>query len=148
MDVVLLDKVENLGGLGDLVSVKPGYARNFLIPRNKAKFATKANIEEIKAQLADLEKAAAARLSEAQARAEKFSEFSVTISHRAGDEGKLFGSVGGAEIATASTTTGNELAKSEIRLPNGPLRTTGDHEIEIHLHPEVNATINVIVEAE
>ncbi len=149
MDVILLEKVANLGNLGDKVSVKPGYARNFLVPQGKAKPATPENLKEFEERRAELEKIAAEALAAAQARAEKISALTLEISHQAGEEGKLFGSVTGAEIAQCITDAGVEVAKSEVRLPNGPLRELGEHEVSIQLHTDVTveATITVVAEA-
>jgi len=149
MQVILLNKVENLGTIGDVVNVRPGFARNFLIPFGKAKPATKDNLAEFEARRAELEKIAAEELASAQARAEKLQEASVTIGVKAGSEGKLFGSVGTAEIADAITSDlGVEIAKREVRLPEGALRTTGEFEVELHLHSDVNVTIKVVVVGE
>ncbi|MBT7308222.1 MAG: 50S ribosomal protein L9 [Gammaproteobacteria bacterium] len=148
MDVILLEKVANLGGLGDKVSVKPGYARNYLLPQGKAKAATAANLKEFEERRAELERVAAEVLSVAQARAEKLASVTVEIAHQAGEEGKLFGSVTGADIAKAITDAGVEVTKSEIRLPNGPLRELGEHEVSIVLHTDVSSSVTVSVVAE
>lgn len=148
MEVILLDKVSNLGGLGDKVNVKSGYGRNYLIPQGKAVPATAANLASFEARRAELEKAANEALAAAQARAEKLQGLTVTITSLAGEEGKLFGSIGNSDIADAATAAGVELAKHEIRLPNGPLRTTGDFEVEVHLHADVDASVKVSVVAE
>lgn len=148
MDVILLDKVDNLGGLGELVSVKPGYGRNYLIPEGKAIAATDENRAEFEAKRAKLEKAAAEALATAQARSEALAKSVVSIARQAGEEGKLFGSVGTADVADAFTETGIELQKHEVRLPDGPLRHTGEFEIDVHLHPEVNVTVKVGIVAE
>ena len=145
MEVILLDKVENLGDLGDKVAVRPGYARNYLIPSGKAKYATKENVAEFEARRAELEKAAAEALASAQARADKLADLEITIAAHAGNEGKLFGSVGTAEIADAISATGVEVAKKEIRLPEGALRSTGEFDITIHLHSDVDTEVKVIV---
>ncbi|MET0081714.1 MAG: 50S ribosomal protein L9 [Sedimenticola sp.] len=147
MDVILLEKVDNLGGLGDKVSVKPGYGRNFLIPGGKAVAATKANVEEFEARRAELEKQAAEALAAAEARKSAIEELSVTVARKAGDEGRLFGSVGTADIATAVTEAGVELAKREVRLPEGPFHTTGEYEVQLHLHTDVDATLKLTVAA-
>ncbi|MES9868571.1 MAG: 50S ribosomal protein L9 [Sedimenticola sp.] len=147
MDVILLEKVDNLGGLGDKVSVKPGYGRNFLIPGGKAVAATKANVEEFEARRAELEKQAAEVLAAAEARKSAIEELSVTVARKAGDEGRLFGSVGTADIATAVTEAGVELAKREVRLPEGPFHTTGEYEVQLHLHTDVDATLKLTVAA-
>ena len=148
MEVILLKKVENLGNLGDKVKVKAGYGRNFLIPTGKAKPATEANLAEFEARRAELEKAAAEALAAAEARAAKLADVTVTIASKAGDEGKLFGSIGPADIVTAVADAGVEIEKQEVRLPEGPLRTTGEFEVGLHLHTDVDATINVVVVAE
>lgn len=148
MDVILLEKIDNLGGLGDRVTVRPGYARNFLIPRGKAKYATAENIAEFEARRAELEKAAAETLASAQIRKEKLDGIEVTIRANAGSEGKLFGSVGPSDIARALAEVGAEVEKREVRMPEGPIRQAGEFEIGIHLHTDVNATVKVIVVAE
>jgi len=149
MQVILLSKVDNLGGLGDVVKVRPGYARNFLIPYGKAKPATKGNLEEFEARRAELERVAAEQLSTAQARAEKLEGQIVNIGSKAGTEGKLFGSVGTSEIAEAvSAQTGVEVKKREVRLLDGAFRTVGEFEVTLHLHSDVDATLTVVVTAE
>lgn len=149
MEVILLENVANLGTLGDKVNVRPGYGRNFLLPQKKAVPATKENIEVFEARRAELEKAAAEALAAAQGRAEKIAELGqVTIRAQAGEEGKLFGSVAVADIADALTAAGIELEKREVTLPEGPIRVTGEYEVELQLHPEVMQSIKVIVEAE
>ncbi len=149
MDVILLDKVTGLGELGDKVSVKAGYGRNFLIPTGKAVPATKENLVEFEKRRAELEKQAAEKLAAAQARKDAIENLGqVTIAHKAGDEGKLFGSVGTSDIARACGEAGVEVAKAEIRLPEGPMRTTGEFEVILHLHPDVNAALKVVVVAE
>ncbi len=149
MEVVLLDKIAKLGGLGDKVTVKSGYARNYLLPQGKAVFASKENVEHFEARRADLEKQAAATLTAAQARADKLSALGeITIASKAGDEGKLFGSIGTKDIADAVTAAGQELAKSEVRMPLGTIRDTGEFEIAIHLHTDVDTSIKVVVIAE
>ncbi|MBT4329968.1 MAG: 50S ribosomal protein L9 [Gammaproteobacteria bacterium] len=148
MDVILLEKVANLGNLGDKVSVKPGYARNFLVPQGKAKPATPANLKEFEERRADLERIAAESLATAQARVDKITALNLEITHQAGEEGKLFGSVTGMEIAQCITAAGVEVAKSEIRLPNGPLRELGEHQVALHLHTDVNTEVHVTIVAE
>lgn len=149
MQVILLDKVVHLGNIGDQVNVKSGFARNFLIPQGKAVMATKANIEHFEARRAELEAKAAEVLVAAQARAAKLTELgSVTITSKAGDEGRLFGSITTRDVADAVTSAGVEVAKSEVRLSTGPLRTLGEHEVKFQLHGEVFATVNVIIVAE
>ncbi|CAG9431656.1 50S ribosomal protein L9 [Providencia sp. PROV188] len=149
MQVILLDKVANLGSLGDQVNVKSGYARNFLVPQGKAVPATKKNVEFFEARRAELEAKLADVLAAAQARAAAVTALgSVTLASKAGDEGKLFGSIGTRDIADAITAAGVKVAKSEVRLPNGVLRTTGDHEVHFQLHSDVFAELNVIIVAE
>ena len=149
MQIILLDKVANLGSRGDQVNVKSGYARNYLIPQGKAVSATKKNIEFFEARRAELEAKLAETLAAAEARAAKINALgSVTISSKAGDEGKLFGSIGTRDIADAVTAAGVEMCKSEVRLPNGVLRTTGDHEVHFQVHSDVFAELNVIIVAE
>ena len=149
MEVILLDKIAKLGGLGDKVTVKSGYARNFLLPKGKAVFASKANVEHFEARRADLEKNLAEQLTAAQARAAKLTELAeVTISSKAGEEGKLFGSIGTRDIADAISEAGVEVVKAEVRLPLGSIRETGEFDIVIHVHNDVDATIKVVVIAE
>ncbi len=143
MDVILLEKVRNLGNLGDQVSVKPGYGRNFLIPNGKAVPATKPNIEKFEARRAELERAQADILARATARSEQLSGVVIELKRKAGAEGKLYGSVGTMDIAENVTATGVELARQEIRLPEGPFRNIGEFDVEIHLHSDVKATIKV-----
>lgn len=149
MQVILLDKIVHLGNVGDQVNVKSGFARNFLIPQGKAVMATKANIEQFEARRAELEEKAAKALTAALDRAERLEALgSVTIASKAGDEGRLFGAITTRDIADAVTAAGVEIAKSEVRLPNGPIRTLGDHDVRFQLHGEVFASVNVIVVAE
>jgi large subunit ribosomal protein L9 len=145
MEVILLDKIENLGGLGDKVNVKPGFARNFLIPKGKAKYATPENLAEFETRRAELETAAAEALTTAQQRHERLEGLEVSVTAKTGAEGKLFGSVGTADIAEAITATGIEVERREVRLPSGPLRQAGEYEIELHLHTDVNVTIKLII---
>ncbi len=148
MQIILLEKVANLGSLGEQVNVKPGYARNFLFPQGKAVPATKANVEHFEARRADLEAQAAAQLADAQARKEKIEEIELSVAVKAGDEGKLFGSLGNRDIADLISQAGVEVSKAEVRLPNGPIRAVGEFDIAIHLHAEVNATLKLHVVAE
>ncbi len=148
MEVILLEKVANLGSLGDQVKVRSGYGRNYLVPYGKAVPATKANVEMFEQRRAELEKAQAEKLSTAQSRADALNGKEVTIVSKAGDEGKLFGSVGTRDIADAITTLGTEVAKAEVKLPEGALRTTGEFEIDLQLHSDVFATVKVIIVAE
>ena len=146
MEIILLDKIANLGGLGDQVNVKAGYARNFLFPQGKAVPATKANVEKFEARRAELEAKIADELAAAEARAAKVTELAeVTIAAPAGDEGKLFGSVGTRDIAEAITAAGVEVAKSEVKLPMGTLRETGEFQIDLQLHSDVTASIKLII---
>ncbi|CUX96568.1 50S ribosomal protein L9 [Candidatus Doolittlea endobia] len=145
MQVILLDKVANLGRLGDQVNVKSGYARNFLLPKGKAVLATKENVECFEARRAALTAKLAELQAEAEARAEKINQLgSVIITSKAGDEGKLFGSIGARDIAGAITAAGVNVAKSEVRL-NGVLRTTGNHNVSIQVHSDVFATLKVVI---
>jgi len=148
MNVILLDNIENLGKIGDLVSVKAGYGRNFLLPKGKAALATKDNIVEFEAKRAGLEKAAAEDLTAAKARADLVQGMELVIPANAGSEGKLFGSIGPIDIAEAFSKVGVEVGRSEIRLPDGPLHETGDFNVGLHLHPEINVDITVKVVAE
>ncbi|ACA32260.1 50S ribosomal protein L9 [Histophilus somni] len=149
MQVILLDKIAHLGNVGDQVSVKAGFARNFLIPQGKAVMATQANIEYFESRRAELERKAAEVLATAQARANQLAELAtVTITSKAGDEGRLFGSITARDVAEAVTAAGVEIAKSEVRLSTGPLRTTGEHQVRFQLHGEVFATLNVVIVAE
>ncbi|RJG47948.1 50S ribosomal protein L9 [Motilimonas pumila] len=149
MDIILLDKVANLGTLGDTVSVKAGYARNYLFPQGKAVPANKANTEKFEARRAELEAKIAADLAQAEQRGEKLNALeAVVIASKAGDEGKLFGSIGTRDIADAISAAGVEVAKSEVRLPEGALRVTGEFDIAIQVHSDVTATVQVSVVAE
>ncbi|ADZ92473.1 50S ribosomal protein L9 [Marinomonas mediterranea] len=148
MNVILLDKVNKLGGIGDVVTVKPGYARNFLIPNNKAVMATKVNLATFEERRAELEAKAAARTAESQTRADAINGKTITIEANAGDEGKLFGSIGTRDIADAITATGSEVSKSEVRLPEGAIRHTGSFEIDVQLHSDVVATVTLEVTAQ
>ena len=149
MEIILLDKIANLGGLGDTVTVKSGFARNFLFPQGKAVPATKANVEKFEPRRAELEAKIAEQLAAAQARADKVAELGeVTIAAPAGDEGKLFGSVGTQDIADAITAAGVEVAKAEVKLPTGTLRETGEDDIDLQLHSDVMATAKVVIIAQ
>jgi|TARA_A100001388_G_scaffold36806_1_gene23382 large subunit ribosomal protein L9 len=145
MEVILLEKIANLGALGDRVTVKAGYGRNYLIPQAKAVAATADNVEAFESRRAELEKEAAQILSAAEARATAVAALELTISANAGEEGKLFGSVGARDIAQAAADAGVELDRSEIRLPDGPVREVGEYAIEVGLHPEVETSLKVIV---
>ena len=149
MDVILLEKVGKLGSIGDKVAVKAGFGRNFLIPQGKAVFATAANLADFEQRRAELEVAAADKLGKAEARAAELAKLaSVTISAVAGDEGKLFGSIGARDVADAVSAAGLELAKSEVKMPEGPLRELGDFEVSIQLHSDLSTSIQVVVAEE
>ena len=148
MEVILLEKVSKLGDLGDKVNVKSGFGRNFLIPYGKAAPATAANLANFEARRAELVAAADASLAKAQARAEAMSELTVTIGANAGDEGKLFGSIGTRDVADAITAAGHEVQKSEVRMPTGVIREIGDFEIALQLHGDVSVVVTVAVEPE
>jgi large subunit ribosomal protein L9 len=145
MQIILMDKVVNLGNLGDVVKVKDGYARNFLIPTGRARRATQVNIEAFAAQKAELERVSAARLAEAQARAAKLEGYMIQIRQSAGVDGRLFGSVTNADIAEALTASGFDVAKAEVRLPEGPFKAVGDYAVVIAMHHDVTANITVSV---
>lgn len=145
MNVILLERIVNLGDLGDEVVVKSGFARNFLIPKGKAVRASKDNRAVFEARRAELERVAQERMGEAQGRAAKLQGITVTISAKAGDEGKLYGSVGTHDISEALAAQGAEVAKSEIRMPAGVIRVVGEYDIDVHLHTDVNVTIKVVV---
>lgn len=148
MELILLEKVKNLGNLGDKVKVKAGYGRNFLIPQRKAVPATQANLAAFEAKRAQLEKAQAEQLANAKQRAQRLNSLSVVIARRTAGEGKLFGSVNAHDIADAVTQAGVPLSRSEVRLPTGPLRLVGEYAVTVHLHADVEATVTVHVVAE
>ena len=148
MEIILLEKIPNLGGLGDKVSVKPGYGRNYLIPQGKAVVASAEKIEQFEQRRAELEKKAADTLAAAQSRSATISALKVTITHKAGDEGRLYGSIGTRDIAEAVTAAGVAVEKSEVRLPMGPIRHIGQYEIGIQLHGDVVAILPLTVAAE
>jgi len=148
MDVILLEKVSNLGKLGDKVSVKAGYARNFLVPQGKALSVTPENLAAFEARRAELERKQGESLADAQERAKQLSEIIVVVSSKVGLEGKLFGSVTAANIAEGLSSAGVEVSKKEVRLPSGPIRQTGEYEVKVHLHPDVDAVVTVQVVAE
>ncbi|ENO84536.1 50S ribosomal protein L9 [Thauera linaloolentis] len=148
MQIILLEKVVNLGGLGDVVKVKDGYARNFLIPQGKAKRATQANLAEFEARRAELERAQADKLAAAQALAGKLEGASVQVSRKAGMDGRLFGSVGNADVSEALVAQGFDIDRAAIRMPEGPLKQVGEVQLEIGLHADVVATITVAVVGE
>lgn len=148
MEVILLEKVANLGDLGDKVTIKAGYGRNYLVPQGKAVAATAKKIEEFEARRAELEKVAAEKLAAANARAEALGKLTVVIAHKAGDEGKLFGSVGTQNIADAITEAGAKVEKHEIRMPDGVIRQIGNYEIDVNLHTDVVVTMPIEIAAE
>ena len=146
MEVILLENIENLGSLGDKVAVKSGFARNFLVPHGKAKVATAANIAEFEARRAELEKAAAGALGEAQARQQAIDALgTLEITAKVGSEGKLFGSIGTVDIADAISAAGVAVEKREVRLPDGAIRTTGEHQIGIHVYTDVDTSVTILV---
>ena len=148
MQVILMDKVVNLGNLGDVVKVKDGYARNFLIPTGRARRATQANMDAFAAQKAELERIAAEKLADAQRRGEKLEGVSVKISQKAGVDGRLFGSVTNADIADALKAQGHDVAKTDVRLPDGPFKASGEYAVVLGLHHDVTANITVTVVGE
>jgi len=147
MEVILLQKVDNVGGIGDLVRVKSGFGRNYLIPQGKATLATPENKAKFESRRAELEAKAAAELAAAQARAKKLEGMVLKLQMQAGAEGKLFGSVGTVDIAEEIGKKGVEVERSEVRLPDGPLRVVGEHQIALHLHTDVNVNLTVLIEA-
>ncbi len=148
MEIILLQKVANLGSIGDRVKVKSGYARNFLVPTGRATMATPANIAKFEAQRADLEAKAGAEFAAAQARALKFQDFKLVLKAKAGTEGKLFGSIGTSDIAEAAVQAGQPVSRSEVRMPSGPIRSIGEHQVQLHLHTDVNVALAVTIVAE
>jgi len=148
MDVILLERIRNLGNLGDMVSVKAGYARNYLLPQKKAVIANDKNKTEFEARRAELEKVQSEALGIAQARADKLNGQSFTIKAKASEEGKLFGSIGPREVAEAISAGGTEVGKSEVQMPSGPIKAIGTEEVSLGLHAEVMATVTIVVEAE
>ena len=145
MNVILLQKVANLGNIGDRVKVRSGYGRNFLLPQGKATVATPENIARFEARRAELERAAREHLDSAGERAAAMKDFKLTISAKAGTEGKLFGSIGTADIAEACNKAGFKIERSEVRLPSGPLRALGEHVISLHLHADVDVPLTVAI---
>ncbi len=151
MELILLEKVENLGNIGDVVNVKAGFGRNYLVPQGKAQPATEENMKALEGRRAELEAAAAEELKAATARGEAITGLGViTITTKVGEEGKLFGSIGNIDIAEAVTAAGAELERSEVRLPEGPLRIAGEHDIDVHLHTDVNVVVklNIVSDGE
>ena len=148
MDVILLTKVANLGTIGDRVEVRSGYGRNFLLPTGKATLATPDNIKKFDARRAELEKKAHVELQDAESRAARLKDFKLQITAKAGNEGKLFGSIGTADIAEAATAAGQNISRAELRLPSGPLRMVGEHIVSVHLHTDLNVDLTVVIAAE
>ncbi len=148
MDVILLQKVANLGNIGDRVKVRSGYGRNFLLPQGKATVATADNVARFEARRTELEKAAREHLVSASDRAAAMKDFKLTIQAKAGTEGKLFGSIGTADVAEACQKAGFNVLRSEVRMPNGPLRTVGDHTVNLHLHADVDVPLPITIVAE
>lgn len=147
MKIILLEKNRHLGNIGDVVDVKSGFGRNFLIPQGKAASATKLNVARFEAQRAELERVAAEVLAFAQQRANQLIDQVITIVAKVGEEGRLFGSVGTADIATALTDFGVKVERSEVRLPNGVIRLTGEHAVDLHLHHDVTTTVKIVIVA-
>lgn len=148
MEVILLEKIANLGNIGDRVKVRSGFGRNFLLPQGKATLATPDNVARFEARRAELERVAREQATSAHERAATLQNFHLSITAKAGTEGKLFGSVGTSDIAEACTRAGYPIARSEVRLPNGPLRTIGEHVVDVHLHADVNVRLPVTILAE
>lgn len=148
MEIILLEKVANLGNVGDKVNVKPGFGRNFLLPQGKACAANEANLKDFEVRRADLEKAAANKKESAEIRSRELEEVTITITSKAGDEGKLFGSIGARDIAEAITAAGVAVEKAEVKLPQGTLRDLGEYVIDLQLHVDVTTTIKLMIEAE
>jgi large subunit ribosomal protein L9 len=148
MEVILLQKIANLGDIGDRVKVKPGYGRNFLLPGGKATLATVENVARFEARRAELEAKAAADLGSARTRAAALEGFRLSLAAKAGSEGKLFGSIGTTDIAEACKAAGHEIERAEVRLPGGPIRMVGEHVITLHLHGDVDVEVPVTVTAE
>jgi len=148
VDVILLQKVANLGNIGDRVKVRSGFGRNYLLPQGKATLATAENVARFEARRAELERIAHEQLTSAGQRAEGLKDFHLTIAAKAGTEGKLFGSIGTSDIAEACTRAGYQVARSEVRLPHGPLRAVGEHTVGLHLHADVDLVLPVTIIAE
>lgn len=146
MEIILLEKIDNVGAIGDRVKVKSGYARNYLIPQGKATLATPENIAKFEARRAEIEQKAEAELTLAQQRAKALEGLTLRIEAQAGPEGRLFGSVGTSDIVDACAALGVEIERSEVRLPHGPLRTVGQHEVDFHLHSDVNVVLMVTID--
>jgi large subunit ribosomal protein L9 len=148
MDVILLQKVANLGNIGERVKVRSGYGRNYLLPQGKATLATPDNVARFEARRGELERAAREHLTSAEERATALKDFKLNITAKAGTEGKLFGSIGTADIAEALTKAGFNIERSEVRMPNGPLRMAGEHSVGLHLHADVDVPLAVLIVAE
>ena len=148
MEVILLQKIANLGNIGDRVKVKPGFGRNYLLPGGKATLATPENVAKFESRRAELEAQAATELTSAQQRAAALEGFTLTITAKAGSEGKLFGSIGTADIAEACAKAGHAIERAEVRLPGGPIRTVGEHQISLHLHSDIDVPVPLTVVAE
>lgn len=148
MEIILMQKVANLGNIGDKVKVKSGYGRNYLLPQGKATLATPENVAKFEARRAEFEKAAKEELASAQARAGKLEGFKLTLTAKAGGEGKLFGSVGNSDIVEALRKAGHTVERAEVRMPNGPIRQAGEHVVQLHLHTDVNVDLPVVIVGE
>ena len=145
MEIILIQKVANLGNIGDKVKVKAGYGRNYLLPQGKATLATPENVAKFEARRAEFEKAANEELASAKSRAAKLEGFKLSLTAKAGGEGKLFGSVGNSDIVEALKKAGHTVERAEVRLPNGPIRQTGEHVVQLHLHTDLNVDVPVVV---
>lgn len=148
MEIILLQKVANLGNIGDRVKVKSGYGRNFLLPQGRATLATAENVAKFEARRAEFEKTAREELEAAQARAKAFEGFTLTLTAKAGGEGKLFGSIGTADIAEGAKKASKQLERAEVRMPNGPIRLAGEHVVQVHLHSDVTVDLKVVIVGE
>jgi large subunit ribosomal protein L9 len=148
MEIILMQKVANLGNIGDKVKVKAGYGRNYLLPQGKATLATPENVAKFEARRAEFEKAAKEELASAQSRAAKLEGFKLTLTAKAGGEGKLFGSVGNSDIVEALKKAGHTVERAEVRMPNGPIRQAGEHIVQLHLHTDVNVELPVVIVGE
>ena len=145
MEIILMQKVANLGNIGDKVKVKSGYGRNYLLPQGKATLATPENVAKFEARRAEVEKAAKEELASAQSRAAKLEGFKLSLTAKAGGEGKLFGSVGNSDIVEALKKAGHTVERAEVRMPNGPIRQAGEHVIQLHLHTDLNVDVSVVI---
>ena len=145
MEIILIQKVANLGNIGDKVKVKAGYGRNFLLPQGKATLATPENVAKFEARRAEFEKAANEELASAKSRAAKLEGFKLSLTAKAGGEGKLFGSVGNSDIVEALKKAGHTVERAEVRMPNGPIRQAGEHVVQLHLHTDVNVDLPIVI---